>query len=150
MERIVSRTTQAFLSAAVGVIYAPVWLLLWSQFIRATPHLSWLVDLGLSGNAIRVASNIIDFVVNVVLALAPATALVRFNHNRKFGTLLALIAWIVALAVLTRNGFVQNMLKTPSMLMLIAAIPVAVCIVARIIDRRPNNSFKPTPLRGAA
>ena len=145
-----TRTAQALLSVLVGAAYAPAWLWLLSHFIAATPHLSWLIDLGLRGNAIRITSGAIDLIVNIALALIPAFALVKINENRKIGAALAVIAWICTLSVLTRDNFVANLFKTPSMILLVAAMPIAVFIVGKIIARRPNNSFKPTPLRGAA
>ena len=123
------RAKEAFYSTLIGVIYAPIWLWLWSKFIAATPHLSWLLDLGMPGNVIRVASNAMDLAVNILMALMPAFALVKINGNRTVGTLIALVAWIITLAAITRSGFVADLLKTPSMLLLITAIPIAVWLV---------------------
>ena len=122
----------------VGTLYA-------SQSFATT---QLLLATGLHGQPLYWTLHVYDFVVWVALAI-PTAVVLRLLKPRHlvWYTALATVpyfAWVLSFG--SNLGFVGQYA-----LLFLAAPATAVALVAFIERRlRPNNSFKPTPLRGAA
>ena len=121
-----------------GTLYASRWF--------PVPQL--LIATGLQGPAFYQAMHVYDFALWVALAIPTAIILTRLKPRH--------LIWYTALATIPYFAWVIPALEKPIFVIqyavsLLFAPAVAVAMVVFIERRvRPNNSFKPTPLRGAA
>jgi hypothetical protein len=124
--------------SSLGTVYAS----------QAVPAPQVLVDMGLSGQALYQTLHVYDFALWVVCAIPTAIVLALLKPSR--------LAWYTTLATVPYFvwaiwGSDQLTLIGQYVVIFLAAPAVAVALIAFIRRRlRPNNSFKPRPLRGSA
>ena len=108
--------------------------------------------IGVTGVGFRIAIAAMDFLINVILCLPAAWALLHLGPRHiRANTLLALLSFAmteaIALGVPTLSfGLASWFSYIASLLVL----PVSVWLLLKLIGNASNYSFKPRPLRGSA
>ena len=143
---------KALSAIVVGAIAAPYLIWIWAQVAGRGLIFDPLFSLGLRNASLHVAIASADFLASIVMLLPVALAIrclgiphlvlhTGFAALALFAASSAIIGW--PLWPQTWQDFLLNL--SPY-----AALCAAVWMCAAITGRPPNNSFKPTPLRGAA
>jgi hypothetical protein len=128
-------------------LYAMQYVTIWTPFPRL------LHGAGLSGSQFTWALFPIDFLTWVLIALPIAFVLTRLRPTRPaWYTALATLPFFIAVNIrLLVDGTLHlSGLSVRMWLGWLLVLPCAVLIVHWLARVRPNNSFKPKPLRGSA
>jgi hypothetical protein len=147
-----SRPILGVTSVLIGSALALILIWCWAYIAAYNPLPSLLLGTGLRGSVFLAGLAAADFLINLCLCLPAAWALWRLGRKYvRSNTLLALVAYVVVgwIAVGLPLFSYGAKVVIPYILQL-AALPVAVWLVIKFTRDAPNNSFKPTPLRGAA
>ncbi|QDW66866.1 hypothetical protein [Luteimonas granuli] len=140
-------------AVAIGVVHG---MLLSVAHAYLAVHFSvaaWIHSLGMGTVASNAMLFPIDLALNVLLSM-PAVLVLRLLKPRHYAwyvliALLAFLAWAYLPAAHLLGQIPLSWYTLWVLVMQVAPLPVAAWLVAwRRVP--PNNSFKPTPLRGAA
>jgi hypothetical protein len=145
----------AAIAILLGVVQCFFATYCWSHIAIHSPLIAWLMNLGLRGQGIRVAVWSIDFVINIVLSIPIAFALVKLRP-RKLGLYLVLAvasAFIWSNMGLVGNPYFAQFAGTfvlawiPELL----ALPIAAWLVSFALNRgTPDHSLKAKSILGSA
>ena len=143
---------KAFASLFVGAIYAPCLIWLWAQVAGHGLIFDPLYASGLRGDSLRAVTSVTDFFASLVMLLPVALVLRSLGLPRLvFHTALAVFALFIA------SSFIGGLPLWPTSWQVLvgnispyAALCAGVWLLSNFGGHTPNNSFKPTPLRGAA
>ncbi|MGY0561339.1 hypothetical protein ACW7G2_11550 [Luteimonas sp. A277] len=139
----------------LGVVHFYLLLRFWGLWAAQNPLPSFLITDAGMGEAYRWVLYPVDFLTSVLLSVPLAIILLRLRPSR---------IWLyVVLAVLPYFAYSNaHLVGDPILGQLLPAfafgwvmelliVPAAVLLAGLLVRRfAPNNSFKPTPLRGAA
>jgi hypothetical protein len=136
----------------LGVLAGPYLLWCWSQIAGRGLVFDPLFASGLRGTALEDAVAAADFLVSLLL-LAPLALAVRtlgwahaWRHTLLAGVgMLASTGVVVGLPALPPTIWAAAAIASP-----FVALAAGVALSLKVSGRAPNNSSKPTPLRGAA
>jgi len=142
------------IAALIGAAHTYLIVWVWAYIVQYTPLPNWLVSNGLTSTAFKAVLFPTDFLINMVLCLPAACILCKLRPAKLWIYLVAALLpgflWQYRL-VLTDMALLQDWLMfVPGMLLAALPLPATALIIRRSIRGTPNNSFKPTPLRGAA
>ena len=147
-----SRIASMIASILIGILLKVALIWSWAHIAASNPLPDLLIRRGLSGLGLWTVIISVDFLLNVAMCLLPAWLLLRLDpSNIRINTLLAVAAFATAEAVsfglpLMSYGIQVAIPYTLTLL----SLPTATWLLSKLIRNAPNNSFKPTPLRGAA
>ncbi len=140
-------------SILIGFLQMFLLSLIWAFMAANTPHMFWLIDMGLTGSALQAALYPIDFVVNVLLCIPAAYLICKLRPKRlSLYTLLAVIPvflWRNRLFIIEpeRLGqFIPWYSYVPGWITELTIIPLAVLIVHRLTMRSTRTPAKPAPV----
>ena len=139
-------------SILIGILLKIALIWCWAYIAASNPLPSLLIRNGLSGLGFWTVIISVDFLLNVAMCLLPAWLLLRLDPiNIRINTLLAVAAFAIAEVVAFGPPLLSYGIQVaiPYALLLLS-LPTATWLLSRLIRNAPNNSFKPTPLRGAA
>ncbi|MFC0682964.1 hypothetical protein ACFFGH_34480 [Lysobacter korlensis] len=148
MSRISSGISSLFVGAALAAFFA--WC--WAYIAAYSPLPSLVLGSGLRGAGFSAAITAADFLVSVGLCVPGAWLLMRLGREQTRTNTLLAVAAFAAVAALTMGlpVFSHGALVVAQYALQLAALPAAVLLLAGSHRSAPNNSSKPTPLRGAA
>jgi hypothetical protein len=147
-----SRVATAILSIAIGALLALGLIWSWARIAASNPLPMLFAHGGLRGVGFQAAVAITDLLINMVLCLPAALGLWLLGPRHILvNTLLAVAACMVCGAIAVGFPvFSYGPIIWITYLLLVASLPIDVWLLSRLGRNAPNNSFKPTPLRGAA
>jgi hypothetical protein len=136
------------LAAAVLLGIAQMYFLtiLWGYISIYTPLPRWLITLGLRGTALYAVVFLSDAILNIVFCLPVAYAICKLRPPRLFAYLILAIApgfiWQYRL-LLSDMSLLRNWaMFVPGVLLALAPLPLAALLVARVVQRAPNNRWR--------
>ena len=154
MSRNVERLLYAIVAAAIGWVYWALLTMFWAHWVIHNPIAAAMLSPGDVFPHYRWVLYPTDWLTSVLLSL-PFAALAVWP-GRKHMVLCIAVASLVSLTNVSWSGVVSLPPTVfPAMafgiLLPLTFLPAAAAILL-LVRRRfaPNNSFKPTPLRGAA
>ena len=147
-----SRIATSLIAVAIGALLTLFLTWIWAYIAAMSPIPALFARSGLTGSGFLAAVLASDFLINLVLCVPAAWALLRLGTGRiRVHTALALASFAIASAFTISMPVLSHATVIwATYLLLLAALPVAVWLLSRFTGNAPNNSFKPTPLRGAA
>jgi hypothetical protein len=147
-----SRLATAVLSIVVGALLALGLIWCWARIAASNPLPTLFANDGLRGIGFQTAVATADFLINLVLCLPAAVALWLIGPRHVVAnTVLAVVACIVCGAIAVGLPvFSYGPIIWITYLLLVVSLPIDVWLLSKLGRNAPNNSFKPTPLRGAA
>ena len=147
-----SRIAKFAASILTGVLLAYVLLWCWAYIAANNPLPRLLIREGLSGDGVWLTLTVADFLMNILMCVPAAWALNSMGRALlPINTLLAVVAFTVTSSFLVGLPLQAIGLRVGiPYLLLLVSLPVAVWLLFWLRRNAPNNSFKPTPLRGAA
>jgi len=141
------------LAALIGVVhtYLLIWAWVYIGLHSPLPHL--LASHGFAGASLKGVLFSADLLTNMALCVPAAYLLCKLHPTKLWTYLLAALLpgflWQYRLAF-TDVTLLQNwLLFLPSALLAVLPLPATALVVRRLVADAPNNSLKPTPLRGA-
>ena len=144
--------SQSVLALVIGGLSAPYLLHLWPHIDKYGVVFRPVHAAGIRGQTFLNVVALGDVLVYVVL-LTPAALAVYALGRRHIWQNVALVAVANVIASTYLVGWVPLQLSFPSILAFATpalALAAGVWLILQVRGRTPNNSSKPTPLRGAA
>lgn len=146
--------TSVFLATLIGAIHAYLLTWAWAYIALCTPLPHWLISHGFTGTSFRGVLFSTDFLINMLLCVPAAYLLCKLRPDKLWTYLVAAILpgvlWEYRLAFVDITLFSNWKLFLPGVIHAVLPLPVTAMLIRRFVMGAPNNSFRPTPLRGAA
>jgi hypothetical protein len=134
-------------ASVLGIAQCYIFFASWPYVAAYDPVPTWLIALGLRGNALFAASCLLDLTINTLLAVPVAFVLVAMLSPGQVW-LYVVLAFCAAFGWL-HAAFGASFSWTSFFPLL--GIPASALAVSLWRSKpAPNNSFKPKPLRGSA
>ena len=143
-----TRIGTQFLAIVLGVLHTFFLFWAWSYVALNNPLPGLAIKTGLTGTGLLVGSVLQDFLITLLLSLPAAWLLHRLGRNPVVNTLLASITFAVTSAFVAGLPLLSFPHAAIQYALLLASLPVAVWVLSKLQRGAPNNSFKPSPLRG--
>ena len=143
-----ARIASSLFSIAVGVLYTFFLLWTWSYVSLNNPLPALAIKSGLTGSGLLVGFVLQDFLITLLLSLPAAWFLHRLGRSLWVNTAIASVAFAVTSALVAGLPLLSYAQAAVQYALLLASLPVAVWLLSKLSRNAPNNSFKPSPLRG--
>ena len=147
-----SRFQKPLIAFIIGGLLAPYLIWCWAKIAGYGLFAEPAIRAGLRGDALYAILTPIDFATSIVLFLPGAWLLWRLHKDSpvKHAAFALIGFFMVSSALVGLPVLTLGLWPVLSIVLTYVALPVAVMLIAWLHRRAPNNSFKPTPLRGAA
>jgi hypothetical protein len=149
------KTAGSCAAFAIGIAQMYLLLFSWAYVAANSPLPSWLIARGVRGFGLSALLWITDFIISVCFCLPAAYLLLKLRPRNLW--------WHLTLAVIPAFLWQYRLLLSgqplalsftsfvPGMFSQLLMLPTAVFVLSHLATSvRPNNSFKPKPLRGSA
>ena len=140
------------LAFLIGVVHTYLLIWAWAYIAAYSPLPHWLASHHVTPSSFQAILFPVDFLTNMALCVPAAYLLCKLRPDKLWLYLAAAalpnFIWQYRLVLGDFTVLKDWQLFLPGILLMLLPLPVTALIIRRLIGGAPNNSFKPTLLRG--